>query len=104
MVRAMGTVHRTAKHDVVKAWAEARSGKPARIKGTTDALKIDLGAVDEGFEPHPVPALEAVSWEDWFSTFDEKELAFVFEDPGFNCKVVRRNGREDGVKGVATAP
>ncbi len=83
-------LRRTIKHDVVRAWADARGGEPARVRGTTDALKIRIGAAETGYE--------SFAWKDWLAVFDEKELAFVYEDPGFTYKVVRRNGHEDGAK------
>ena len=99
----MGSLHRTSKHDVVRAWAEKRNGKPSRVRGTTDALKLDFGHPDQGFAPHPVPVLETLSWDDWFAIFDEKELALQFEEPGYMCKVVKRNGHEDGAAATPEA-
>lgn len=85
--------NRTAKHDLIRAWAEARNGKPARVRGTSDALKIKIGE-DEKY-------WDVISWDDWFSVFDEKEQAFLFEQPGFGNKIVKRNGKEDGATGSA---
>ena len=81
------SLKRTIKHDLIKAWAEERKGEPAKVRGTTDALRIRMGA-DE-------PQYEAVSWDKWFTIFDEKELAFVYESPGYTAKIVRRTGKED---------
>lgn len=85
-----GKVHRTIKHDVIKDWAAKHAGEPALVRTTTDALKIKIGD-DE-------PSYEKVSWEKWFEVFDEKEFAFVYEEPGFLAKVVKRNGKEDVAK------
>lgn len=82
-----GKVHRTIKHDVIKGWAEARGGEPALVRTSNDALKIKIG----GDEPHH----EKISWDKWFELFDEKEQAFVYEEPGYLAKIVRRNGKED---------
>ncbi|MEI8256440.1 MAG: hypothetical protein WCJ30_12270 [Deltaproteobacteria bacterium] len=87
----MATLKRTIKHDVIKGWAEKRGGVPARVHTTTDALKIKIGSDETTYEP--------ISWDDWFSVFDEKEFAFVCEDPGYASKVVKRNGKEDGAAG-----
>lgn len=81
------SLKRTLKHDVIRTWVERRHGEPARARGTTDALKIKFGD-DE-------PTHERIPWEDWFKIFDEKELAFVFEDPGYSAKIVARNGAEN---------
>ncbi|MBL8683330.1 MAG: hypothetical protein JNK05_29450 [Myxococcales bacterium] len=84
--------NRTAKHDKVRAWADARGAKPARVRGTSDALKLKIGEDETSWE--------LISWDDFFSVFDEKEFAFVFEDPGFASKIVRRNGTEDQAPGA----
>lgn len=87
----MGISHqsqkRTIQHERIKAWVERRHGVPARVRTTTDALRIKFG--------HDEPQYEPISWDEWFRVFDEHELAFVYEDPGYSCKVVRRNGQED---------
>jgi hypothetical protein len=85
--------HRTAKHEVIQAWAKARNAQPARVRGTTDALKLKFGDEENSWEP--------ITWDEWFAIFDEKEFAFVYEDPGFANKIVRRNGKEDGGTGSA---
>jgi hypothetical protein len=83
----MAQQRRTIKHDVIKAWAEAHGGSPARVRTTTDSLRIKISDDDR--------MLETVAWDEWFKIFDEKELAFVFEEPGYGSKVVARNGSED---------
>jgi hypothetical protein len=69
----------TTDHDEIRRWVEERGGKPARVKGTGDGddtglLRIDLpgGAGEE--------SLEHVSWDEWFEKFDEKQLAFLYQD------------------------
>lgn len=86
---------RTAKHEKIKAWAESRGAIPARVKGTSDALKLKIGDDEKSWE--------AISWDDWLSVFDEKEFAFVYEELGFSNKIVRRNGNEDGASATAEA-
>lgn len=82
----------TTDHQTIRKWAEQRGGKPARVKGTGNRsgdpgiLRIDLPG--DG----PDPNLEPISWEEWFSAFDENRLAFLYEDEPesrFN-KLVRR--------------
>lgn len=69
----------TTDHDEIRRWVEERGGKPARVKGTGDRddtglLRIDFpgGAGEE--------SLEHVSWDEWFEKFDEKQLAFLYQD------------------------
>jgi hypothetical protein len=93
----MGTKHsqlRTTKHEVIKAWAEAHGGVPARVRTTTDAIRVKIGDDEKQYEP--------IAWDAWFEVFDAKELAFVYEQPGYGCKIVPRNGHEDAA--AAEAP
>ena len=71
----------TTDHGVIREWAEARGGRPARGRGTgakgtgaKDAglLRLDFGPEEESLEP--------IGWEDFFATFDENGLAFVYDD------------------------
>jgi hypothetical protein len=86
---------RTIKHEVVRAWAEARHGVPARVRTTTDAIRIKIGDDEKQYEP--------IAWDAWFEIFDAKEFAFVYEDPGYSCKVVARNGREDAPEAATSS-
>lgn len=87
--------NRTAKHDTIRTWAKARDARPARVRGTLDALKLKIGEDEKSWE--------VIAWDEWFTIFDEKEFALVFEEPGFQNKVVKRNGKEDGATGSAEA-
>src|SRR5688572_21637872 len=69
----------TIDHNEIRRWAEQRQGRPATVKSTGSSdepglLRIDFpGGAGEG-------RLEPISWEDFFEKFDEKELAFVYQD------------------------
>lgn len=68
----------TRDHDVIRRWAEERSGVPATVPGTEHGdhlgvLRFDFGG-DDG------DRLRHVSWEEWFATFDERNLDFVFQE------------------------
>lgn len=86
----------TTDHETIRRWAEARGGKPARVKGTghqpDDAgiLRIDLPG--DG----PDPNLEPIAWDEWFKTFDASRLAFLHEEEResrFNKLVSREEQR-----------
>ena len=79
----------TTDHDAIRKWAEARNGRPARVKGTGDAEDAGLLRLDFG---EPEESLEEITWEDFFRTFEESELAFLYEDEPENRfnKLVRR--------------
>ena len=69
----------TTNHDEIRKWVEARGGNPARVKGTGDddsagVLRIDYpGFTGEG-------TLERITWEEFFETFEESNLAFLYQE------------------------
>ena len=56
----------TTDHETIRKWAEARDGRPARVKGTGDAKDAGLLRLDFG---KPEESLEAVTWEEFFDKF-----------------------------------
>ena len=73
----------------IRKWAEARDGRPARVKGTGDAKDAGLLRLDFG---KPEESLEAITWDEFFEKFEESELALLYEDEPENrfSKLVRR--------------
>lgn len=71
--RSLATTH----HEVIKQWAEERGGTPATVEGTEHGdhlgvLRIDFGGDDS--------KLRKVSWEEWFKTFDDRRLNFIYQE------------------------
>src|SRR5438067_3867806 len=69
----------TTDHEEIRRWAEERGGKPACVRGTgggddTGMIRIDF----PGYSGEE--SLEHISWDDWFSKFDERNLALVYQD------------------------
>ncbi|MBN8909593.1 MAG: hypothetical protein J0H99_24030, partial [Rhodospirillales bacterium] len=67
----------TTDHDFIQEWAEARGGQPTRVRGTegkdgSGILRIDFDKPEESLEP--------ISWDDFFETFEDRELAFLYQD------------------------
>ncbi len=67
----------TTDHETIRAWAEARGGRPARVKGTGDdgdpgLLRLDFGEPEE--------ELEEIGWDAFFDKFDDSKLAFLYQD------------------------
>jgi hypothetical protein len=64
----------TTDHDRIRSWAEMRNGRPARIDADEpgDILLIDFG--DEEPEPRPI------DWDEFFTIFEERRLAFLHQD------------------------
>ena len=78
----------TVDHEVIRKWAEERDGHPARVKDsgsgkgrTGGILRIDFGK--------PEASLEKISWEEFFKTFDENNLAFLYQETTSDGSVSR---------------
>lgn len=73
----MSSAETTTDHEQIRAWAEQRGGTPTRVKGTGDdegegILRIDFAEADDALEP--------ISWEEFFDTFEDRKLAFLHQD------------------------
>jgi hypothetical protein len=67
----------TTHHEVIRQWAEERGGVPATVDGTEHGdhlgvLRIDFRDRDAN--------LREVSWEEWFKTFDDRRLNFIYQE------------------------
>ena len=76
----------TTDHNTIRKWAEARGGRPARVKGTEDRsgegiLRFDFAEPDE--------KLEQISWEEFFTTFDDRRLTLIYQDKTSDGKLSR---------------
>lgn len=75
----MAESHTTTDHQTIKQWVEERGGVPARVAGTggdddPGILRIDFpGYGDE-------EGLEEISWDEFFTKFDESNLAFLYQE------------------------
>src|SRR3712207_900454 len=97
----------TTSREKIKKWAEARGGKPATVKGTGD--KEDPGLLRIDFPGYRgKQTLEEISWEDFFNKFEEKNLAFVYQEktatgkPSRFFKLVSRQTAKSREKSPAT--
>ncbi|WP_210488245.1 hypothetical protein [Rufibacter aurantiacus] len=68
----------TTDHNTIKKWAEARDGKPASVKGTGDGDEAGLLRIN--FPGYAEDNLEDITWEEFFEKFEEKKLAFLYQD------------------------
>jgi hypothetical protein len=74
----------TTSHEVIRRWAEERGGTPATVEGTEHGdhlgvLRFDFGGDND--------RLRHVSWDEWFHTFDVRELNFIYQEE-------RKDGRQ----------
>ena len=72
--------NRTTDHAKIRQWAEARNGKPARVQGTAQGEDAGLLRIDFPEEHEDEEELEEISWDEFFEKFDEKRLAFVYQE------------------------
>jgi hypothetical protein len=75
----MDQSQRTTDHSKIRRWVEARNGKPVWVEGPDlldDApLRIDFPDDDDEGDEH-----EELTWDEFFEKFDEKRLAFVYQE------------------------
>lgn len=74
----MSAAKTTKDHKKIQKWIEERGGRPAVVRGTEDngegagLLRVKFDEQEEN--------LEDVEWDEFFETFDEKELAFLYQE------------------------
>ena len=71
--RSLATTH----HEVIKQWAEERGGTPATVEGTEHGDRLGVLRFDFGDDSDN---LRHVSWDEWFQTFDERRLNFIYQE------------------------
>lgn len=78
----------TTNHGEIQRWVEKRGGHPARVKGTENRSAGGLLRIDyPGFTGEET--LKSITWEEFFKTFDEHNLAFLYQDKTKDGKVSR---------------
>jgi len=80
----------TRSPEVVRAWAEARGGRPATATrgddGRPRSLRIRFRD-DNGDGGSRSSRLEEISWDDWLGVVAERDLVFLYQEE-------RRDGRQ----------
>jgi hypothetical protein len=69
----------TTNHEEIRQWVEEHDGRPAAVPGHTDrgssrAVKIYF---PDQYLSDPI---EEISWDEFFNQFEEKDLAFMYQD------------------------
>ncbi|HEX6030673.1 MAG TPA: hypothetical protein VFY90_04520 [Tepidiformaceae bacterium] len=92
-----GEAKTTTDHNRIRKWAEERGGHPATVQGTQS--KRDAGMLRIDYPGYRGKAsLKEISWDEFFQKFDEKQLAFLYQDKTATgrqsrfSKLVSRNG------------
>ena len=76
----------TTDHDDIRRWAEERGGRPSVVRtkrGRGGILRFDFGEDDE--------KLEETSWDEFFQIFDDRGLAFVYQEKTSDGQTSRFN-------------
>src|SRR5437588_149499 len=74
-----GETRTTTNHNEIRKWAEARGGKPATVKRTESDDEVGVLRIDfPGYSGQD--SLEEITWDEFFAKFDEKQLAFLYQD------------------------
>ncbi len=69
----------TTNHDEIRHWTELRGGCPAAVKATGGGKDPGIIRIDfPGYSGQQ--SLEAISWDEFFDKFEEKNLAFIYQE------------------------
>jgi len=69
----------TTDHAKIKDWVEKREGRPAQVRTTGGQDDPGLLRIDfPGFGKSQT--LQEISWEAFFKKFDDKKLAFLYQE------------------------
>lgn len=73
----MASAQKTQDHETIKKWVEERGGRPAVVKETQNSGR-GAGVLRVKFDPNEED-LQEVDWNDFFDTFDENDLRFLYQ-------------------------
>ena len=69
----------TIDPDVIREWAEARGGKPARVRNTGHGSDPGIVRIDfPGYSGEET--LEEITWEEFFEKFEDSQLALILQE------------------------
>ena len=93
----------TTSHNTIRNWTEKRGGHPATVKST--ARRGDAGVLRIDFPGYRgKDSLKEISWDEFFDKFDEKGLAFLYQEktasgkPSRFFKLVARDEKRSSAK------
>jgi len=78
----------TTDHKTIKKWVEDRKGKPAIVRDTESSGK-SKGLLRINFQDSKEENLEDISWDEFFKTFDENNLEFLYQEKTKDGKTSR---------------
>jgi hypothetical protein len=92
----------TTDHQQIRKWVESKGGKPAAVARTHD--EDDVGIIRIMFPDAPRSeheGLTEITWDEFFTEFDERELALVYDEGSLFSKVVSRDSAEEKSQSTA---
>jgi hypothetical protein len=79
----------TTDHEVIRQWAKARGAQPATVTGTSDSdsgggiLRLEFDRSED--------KLDETAWDDFFEVFDDRKLAFIYQEKTSDGETSRFN-------------
>jgi hypothetical protein len=73
-----GQTFATRNRELIQHWAKEREAQPATVPGTEHEGRPGVLRFD--FPGYGGESLKPVSWDDWFKTFDDRKLVFLFQE------------------------
>jgi hypothetical protein len=74
-----GESHTTTDHNLIRKWVGERGGRPSTVKRTGGRDEAGILRIDfPGYSGEE--SLEEISWEEFFEKFEEKKLAFLYQE------------------------
>ncbi len=70
----------TRDHDLVRAWAQTRGGRPASAGGTGDGDAAGVLRIEFPDGPGDDRGLDDVDWSAFFATFDDSDVDFLYQE------------------------
>lgn len=68
----------TRSHEVIQLWAKERDGRPATVPSTEHEGRP--GVLRFIFQEQGDENLRQIGWDDWFKSFDARDLVFVYQE------------------------
>lgn len=96
----MARAQATTDHNVIRRWIETHNGHPSVVRATQGRKKGSAGLLRVDFD-EPEESLAEIGWDDFFDTFDQNELAFLYQDEKESrfFKFVSRDSVDEGDPG-----
>jgi hypothetical protein len=87
-------------HDAIREWAERHGGKPAAVDRTHRGEDVGIIRIMFPKAPHSEHGhLVEISWDEFFSEFEERHLALLCDPESMFSKIIGRDTAERRERG-----